>query len=146
MIQEKDVEIRGKKYVISKLPATVGREVLFLYPTSNLPKVGDYGKRQEVMLKLLSYVGIRLENGDVLQLKTRELVDNHVPDAESLLLLEKEMFAYNYDFFQNGEASTFFQKLEKLATKKGIEMLTTLLGRLSQAEKQPSKSLEKTTP
>ena len=146
MIQEKDVEIRGKKYVISKLPATVGREVLFLYPTSNLPKVGDYGKSQEVMLKLLSYVGIRLENGDVLQLKTRELVDNHVPDAESLLLLEKEMFAYNYDFFQNGEASTFFQKLEKLATKKGIEMLTTLLGRLSQAEKQPSKSLEKTTP
>jgi len=146
MINEKDIEIRGKKFVISKLPATVGREVLFLYPTSNIPKVGDYGKSQEVMLKLMSYVGVRLENGDVLQLKTKELVDNHVPDAETLILLEKEMFAYNYDFFQNGNASTFFQELEKRATKKGIEMLTTLLGRLSQAAKQPSESLEKTTP
>lgn len=88
----------------------------------------------------MSYVGVRLDNGEVLQLKTRELVDNHVPNAETLILLEKEMFNYNYDFFQNGNASTFLEGLEKRASKKGIEMLTGLLERLSQAEKQASKN------
>lgn len=140
MIDEKEIEVRGRKYIISKMPATVGREVMFLYPTSNIPKIGDYGKSEEIMLKLMSYVGVRLDNGEVLQLKTRELVDNHVPNAETLILLEKEMFNYNYDFFQNGNASTFLEGLEKRASKKGIEMLTGLLERLSQAEKQASKN------
>ena len=136
MIDEKDVEVRGKGYVISKLPATVAREILFLYPSSNIPKVGDYPTSERVMLLLMSYVGVRV-NDTVVPLRTKELVNNHVSDAETLLLLEKEMFKYNYDFFQNGNASTFLTILEKRATNKGIEILTTLLERLSQVAKQP---------
>lgn len=138
MIDEKEVEVRGRTYIISKLPATVGREVLFKYPTSNIPKIGDYAVSDEIMLKLMSYVAVVLPDGSNIQLKTRALVDNHIPDAESLLLLEKEMFKYNFDFFQNGNASAFLAGLEKRATQKGIGMLTTLLERLSQAGKQPS--------
>lgn len=139
MIDEKEIEVRGKNYIISKLPATVAREVLFLYPTSNLPKVGDYASSERVMLLLMSYVGVKI-NDALIPLKTKELVNNHVSDAETLLLLEKEMFKYNYDFFQSGNASTFLTQLEKRATSKGIEILTTLLERLSQAGKQPSMS------
>lgn len=138
MIEPKEIEIKGKKYVISKLPATVGREVLFKYPTSNLPKVGDYNVSQEIMLKLLSYTAVVLEDGRQIELNTQSLVDNHVPNAETLILLEKEMFMYNYDFFQNGTASAFLQALEKRAIQKGSEILTTLLAQLSHQAKQPS--------
>lgn len=138
MIEPKEIEIRGKKYVISKLPATVGREVLFKYPTSNLPKVGDYNVSHEIMLKLLSYTAVVLEDGRQIELNTQSLVDNHVPNAETLILLEKEMFMYNYDFFQNGTASAFLQALEKRAIQKGSEILTTLLAQLSHQVKQPS--------
>lgn len=138
MIEPKEIEIRGRKYIISKLPATVGREVLFKYPTSNIPKIGDYAVSQEIMLKLLSYVAVPLEDGRQIELNTQALVDNHVPNAETLILLEKEMFMYNYDFFQDGTASAFLTALEKRAIQKGSEILTTLLGHLSQAAKQPS--------
>lgn len=137
MIQPKEISINGKKFIISKLPATVGREVLFLYPTSNIPKVGDYKASQDIMLKLMSYVAVETADGKQVELKTQALVDNHIPNAETLILLEKEMFAYNFDFFTNGNASNFLKALEKRATQKGIEMLTTLLERLSQAGKQP---------
>lgn len=138
MIEPKEIDIRGRKYIISKLPATVGREVLFKYPTSNIPKIGDYAVSQEIMLKLMSYVAVPLEDGRQIELNTQALVDNHVPNAETLILLEKEMFMYNYDFFQNGTASAFLTALEKRATQKGSEILTTLLERLSAAAKQPS--------
>lgn len=138
MIEPKEVEVRGRKYIISKLPATVGREVMFMYPTSNIPKVGDYPSSQKIMLKLMSYVAVVLPDGRELQLTTEDLVNNHIPNAETLLMLEKEMFKYNFDFFQNGNASTFLQELEKRATQKGIGILTTLLERLSLAEKQRS--------
>lgn len=140
MIQPKEISINGKKFIISKLPATVGREVLFLYPTSNIPKVGDYKASQDIMLKLMSYVAVETADGTQVELKTQALVDNHIPNAETLILLEKEMFAYNFDFFTNGNASNFLKALEKRATQKGIGMLTTLLERLSQAGKQPSKN------
>ena len=138
MIEPKEIEIEGKKYIISKMPATVAREVLFKYPTSNLPKIGDYNVSQEIMLKLLSYTAVELPDGSQLELKTQTLVDNHVPSAKALILLEKEMFVYNYDFFQDGTASAFLQALEKRAIAKGSEILTTLLAHLSQAAKQPS--------
>lgn len=138
MIEPKEIEVRGKKYIISKLPATVGREVLFKYPTSNIPKIGDYAVSQEIMLKLMSYVSVVMPDGSELPLSTQTLVDNHVPSAEALILLEREMFMYNYDFFQNGNASAFLNALEKRAMEKGSEILTTLLARLSQAAKQPS--------
>lgn len=140
MIDEKEIEVRGRKYIISKVPATVGREILFKYPTSNIPKIGDYAASQDIMLKLMSYVQAVTPEGNRIELKTQTLVDNHIPNAETLILLEKEMFNYNFDFFHDGNASAFLNGLEKRATTKGIEILTTLLERLSQAGKQPSKS------
>lgn len=138
MIEPKEIEVKGKKYIISKMPATVAREVLFKYPTSNLPKIGDYAVSQEIMLKLMSYVAVVLDDGTELELKTQTLIDNHVPSAAALILLEKEMFVYNYDFFKDGTASAFLTALEKRAVAKGSEILTTLLGQLSQVAKQPS--------
>ena len=38
-----DLDGDEKTFIISRLPATVGREVLAKYPVANAPKLGDYG-------------------------------------------------------------------------------------------------------
>lgn len=136
MIDEKEININGKTYYISKLPATVGREVLYKYPTSLIPKIADYAANNEIMLKLLSFVEVDNGQGGRIALKTEALINNHVKSATDLIQLEREMFTYNFVFFTNGTASTFLQKLETSAVAKGTEILTILLDKLSQAAKQ----------
>lgn len=95
-----------KTYILSKFPAVQGREIVAKYPTSNLPKLGDYAVSEETMLKLMCYVGVSV--GDkVLQLTTRELVNNHVTDWETLAKIELAMMEYNCSFFQKGTLSDF---------------------------------------
>lgn len=139
MIEEKRITVKGKEFVISKLPATVGREVLFKYGTSNIPKVGNYATSEEIMLKLMQYVGVYVD-GRLIELKTQELVNNHVPDATTLILLEKEMMSYNFDFFTKEKTSAFFAQLNKLVEQRGTEILTALLDKLSPKVKQRFKS------
>lgn len=130
MIEPKKVVIEGKEYMISKFPATVGREIITQYPMSNLPKLGDYKVSHELMLKVMSYVAVEV-NGQTLQLSTEALVNNHVQNGTALMKLEKEMFAYNFDFFTNGDLSTFLTNVETIAGEKATGILTSLLGKLS---------------
>lgn len=136
MIQPKEIIINDKEFTISKVPATVGREILFLYPVSNIPKIGDYPHSEEAMMKFMSYVAVKKPDGSLLQLSTKALIDNHVPDAITLVKLEYEMFKYNFDFFFNTDASTFYQKFEQTAMEKATKMLTGLLEQLSKMGKQ----------
>lgn len=110
-----------KDFVLSKFPAIAGREIVSQYPLSAIPKLGDYKVNEEIMLKLLSYVGVEIGTGSPLPLNTRALVDNHVPDFEALMRLEAAMLEYNCSFFQNGKVSTFFEaiamKAQALITK-----------------------------
>lgn len=135
MIKEKEIEVRGRKFTISKLPATVGREVLFKYSTSNMPKIGDYATSDYIMKKLLSYVAVNVD-GRQIQLTTEDLINNHIPDAETLILLEKEMFKYNYSFFTDGKASGFLAMLAERVDTKTTEMLTLFLDKLLAMAKQ----------
>lgn len=119
MIKPKEVTAKNfdgqeKAFVISKLPATVGREILAKYPVSNIPKLGEYQASEEAMLKLMSYVGVPIDGRDEpLQLTTRTLVENHIEDAEQLLRLEMAMMEYNFSFFGKGGTSTFLEGLIK---------------------------------
>lgn len=53
------------------------------------------------MLKLMAYVAIETPNGPVM-LVTPELVNNHVPDFETLLKIEWAMMEYNCSFSGTG--------------------------------------------
>ena len=141
MIEEKKVEIDGKEFVISKLPATVGREILYKYTSAgkNILTDGSYAVSEEVMLKLMSYVGVYVDNR-LVEFKTAEIINNHVKSAMTLLKLEKEMWSYNFDFFTPDKISTFFSKLNDLMEHKTTEILTDLLGKLSQTAKQVTKN------
>jgi len=144
MLEPKDITIKtqagaDKVYILSKFPAVAGREIVAKYPLSGMPKIGDYGVNEETMLKLMAYVAVKTEAGEQ-ALTTRALVDNHVPDWETLARLEVAMMEYNCSFFGNGRASTFFegiaQKLPALIQK----ILTDSLRQSLEKSSPPSKS------
>lgn len=125
---EKEIDLPGggtKTFILSKFPAVAGREIITQYPTSATPKIGSYALNEELMFKLLTYVAVPMPDGTQLRLTTRALVDNHVPDFETLMKLEWEMMKYNCSFFRDGRMSGF---LEMLTAKAQQLILSTLTG------------------
>ena len=110
MIEPKEIEIDGKTFILSKFPAIAGREIVARYTSSALPKLGDYKINEEIMHKIMCYVGVKLnDKAPPLMLTTAALIDNHTKSWETLGKLEVAMMEYNCSFFRNGRISTFFQ-------------------------------------
>jgi len=141
--QEKEIETGDgttRVYIISKFPAVQGREIVTQYPLTGLPKIGEYKTNEALMLKLMAYVGVPQDNGNVLELKTEALVNNHVPDFETLMRLEMAMMEYNCSFFRDGRLSASFGAIAEKALK---SIMSTLMGSLrqsSQSDTPPSQS------
>ena len=93
----------------------------------------QYNENEKIMLKALSYVERIIEDGSTIRLTTAALVDNHVPDAECLMRLEKELLQHNFSFFEKFLSSVssggFMQNLVKL-------IMSTLTHSLQQSSKQ----------
>jgi len=146
MLYPKDLELKTaagveKTFVLTKFPATVGREIVAKYPTANLPKLGDYGVSEATMLRLMAHVGVRLDGRDEPQmLNTRALVDNHAEDWETLARLEWAMLEYNCSFFANGLNSDTLTGLVEKARPWISQMWTALSAQSSPAAKPPSES------
>lgn len=127
LIEPKEFSVKTLKgdtrtYIISRLPASVGRKIVTQYPVTATPKVGNYGDNEALMQLLLSYVAVKVEGRmDPMQLETMALIDNHIPDYETLMHVEFAMMDYNTSFFASGKASTFFEglaaKVQALITK-----------------------------
>jgi len=133
-----------KTYVLSRFPAIAGREIIANYPLTAIPKAADYKSNEEIMLKLMTFVGVYIGD-NVQQLLTRALVDNHVPDYETLVKLEIAMLQYNTSFLKGGEISTFLSGIAKKAVVSISPMLTPLLAQLSEAVKQRSENYKRNT-
>ncbi len=151
MLEPKEVTLKTqnegeKTYVLSKFPAIAGREIIAKYPLSGLPKLGDYKVNEETMFKLMKYVSAKTSNGNLQALKTRELIDNHVPDWETLARIEVEMMGYNCSFFQQGKISNFLDIIKANATQLISSTLTDSLAQLLRTEKQASKNSKQSTP
>jgi len=135
-----------KTYVLSKFPCIPGREIISKYPLSALPRVGDYAVNEQTMLKLMSYVAVPTANGSMLRLSTAELVNNHVPDWETLARIEVEMLKYNTSFFGRVEILGVLETLTKRYLVSISPMLKGLLLQLSQVIKQASNNSKQNTP
>jgi hypothetical protein len=128
-------------YILSMFPCIAGREITAKYPLSAIPKLGDYAVNEEVMLKLMSFVGVPIEGrAEPLQLTTKALVENHVPDWETLARIELAMLEMNCSFFRDGRALDFLTSTAQKGQEWISSMLIRLLAQLSKAEKQPSKN------
>lgn len=126
-------------YILSNFDAVNGREIIALYPTSGLPKVGDYAVNKAIMLKLMSYVAVNV-NGQQLRLETEALVNNHVPDWETLAKIEMAMMEKNCSFFRNGRSWDFLENFSQTILQKISEILILSSAQLSPMEKPPSTS------
>lgn len=133
-----------RNFILSDFPAVQGREIISKYPVSILPKIGDYAVSEEIMLKLMSFVAAVVD-GKKIRLVTRELVDNHCGDAETLIKIEMAMMEKNCSFFRKGTASGFLEGIVLKALVKISEILTPLSAQSSPAEKQPSMNSEQST-
>lgn len=132
------IKFEGEEYKfnISKLPATVAREIISKYPVSNMPKLGDYKVSEETMLKLISYTE-RVYDDRVQPLTSKTLIDNHVPSWEILVQLEAYMLDYNCSFFDIGKVLNSLKEWKALAQPKNIKTLMDSLVQLLQAAGQP---------
>lgn len=139
MIEPKELPLNGKTYLISKFPAIQGREIVAKYPLSAMPKLGDYAVNEETMLKLMAFVAVQTDNGP-LMLTTKGLVNNHVPDWETLAKIEMAMLEYNCSFFGNGGASTLFEGFAKKLQASISQMLMDLSAQSSKQSKPRSRS------
>ncbi len=145
LLEPKETVINGKTYILSKFPAIAGREIITQYPISATPKLGDYEVNKRIMLKIMSFVGIPGSGNQSMQLTTEELVNNHVPDWETLMKLEWEMMEYNCSFFREGRVSSFLDSLAETLPDWITKMLTRLLPQLSEADKPHGENSKKST-
>lgn len=151
MLEPIDVQITTLKgdertYIISKFPAIAGREIVAKYPLTALPKVGEYVGNEQVMLQLMTYVSIRLSSGAEQALTTKALIDNHVPDWETLVKIEIEMMKYNTSFFQQGVVSGFLKTIGQNFLASITPTLIPSLLQLSEQVKLRLKNLKPNTP
>ena len=139
LLSPKEIEINGKTYILSKFPAVAGREIITQYVASGIPKIGDYKVNEEMMLKLMCYVAVPMQNGTPLPLNNRMLIDNHVcgEDAwETLGKIEIAMMEYNCSFFRNGRISTFFDDFARKLPAWITKISMALSAQSSQTTKQ----------
>jgi hypothetical protein len=117
-----------KAFILSDFPAVAGREILTQYPVTGMPKLGEYKSNEQIMFKLMSFVGVEVEGRvEPLRLTTAALIDNHIPDPETLMRVEYAMLQRNCSFFRNGKGSDFFGRLLKDAVGKLMSTLTASL-------------------
>jgi hypothetical protein len=141
LLEPKEITVKTqsgveKTFIISKFPAIAGREIITKYPVSNMPKVGDYSVSEETMLKLMAFVAVPIADATPQPLSNRALVDNHIPDWETLCKIEAAMLEYNCSFFGNGLALNFFQGIAQKAQALITQTLTDLSAQSSAKEKQ----------
>lgn len=130
-----DASGKVRTFLISKFPAIAGRKIISRYPTTNMPKVGDYVQSEEIMLELMAFVAVPMEAGEPLRLSSRALVDNHVGDWETLAKVEWAMLEYNCSFFKGGLNSDFLESI----SQKGVTWITRTLMPLLERSLRPAK-------
>lgn len=145
VIEEREITISGingqeKRFYISKVPATIGREILAKYPISAMPKLGEYQVNEDIMLKMINYTWVIIDENKLIRLSNKALIDNHCTDWEMLAKLEMAMLEYNTSFFANGKISkvlnNYVEKIPELVTK----ILMDFSQQLQNQGKQPSKN------
>ena len=116
LIEPKEITITTqngveKVFVLSKIPyMSGGREICSQFIPSALPKVGEYALNEALSLKMMGFIAAKSQD-TLIRLQTRELVNNHVPDFQTGLRLEKEMLEYNFGFFDQAKVQKFLTEV-----------------------------------
>jgi hypothetical protein len=147
MLETKELILGDKVYILSKFPAMAGREIMTQYPLTAIPKIGEYKSNEELAMKMLCFVSVRLpQNNQLLALSNKDLINNHVANWEDLLKLEYAMVEYNFTFLRDGKISNFLDSIVEKLPAWALKISTLLSPQSSTQEKRPSKNSKKVTP
>jgi hypothetical protein len=135
LLAPKEVTINGCRFLISRMPCMTAQEVIVRIPAGILPLINQYTISEEMVVKMLSCCQRMYDDKPNVPLISKEIINNHVPDFDTLLQLENECLKYNYDFFNQGKVLTFLAKALSHAESRLSGILTDLLDKLLQAEK-----------
>lgn len=124
LLEPKEVEIDGQKFLISKMPCTVGQKVLVNLPQGFIPIFSEFTKYEQYIYEMLSYCQRVYDDKDNVPLTTKAIIDNHVNSVETLLKLEWHCIEHNYGFFApervapllNGKLSKYHFNLTEILT------------------------------
>ena len=102
-MEEKVLELEGKRVFIKPAPATVGYEVALRYRgaiDNNDPKC-----LQECLYELLKYCELDLGDGRTVKLDNKQIINQHFHNPQTLIKLQEETMAVNYGFLVNDTPS-----------------------------------------
>lgn len=141
---------REKIFLLSKMPATDGLEVMMRYPSNVisaavLPKLAEWETIKGLQSTIMKYVGVN--TGNIVQrLTNQDLIDNHCPDWKTLGTLIVEEVKYNNGFFRDGKAFNFFEEAFRMFLQKISEIYIQSSEQLSPTTKPASTNSEQSTP
>ncbi len=115
LIQTKEIEVGGKRFLLSKINPVDSRDCMMEYMASITDGADmSLGSSEKTLLKILPFVCVK--TGEIwTRLETKELVNSHVTDVFDLISLEMQMVEYNWSFFGQGKTSAFSEMLKKNA-------------------------------
>jgi hypothetical protein len=137
LIEPEERIIKGKTFILSKFPASHGREIIACYGKSLIEKLADYKENERSMLKLMSFVAVPTGPTSIL-LNNEKIINSHVPSWEMLIEIEMEMLDYNCSFFQLGRIWNSLKDIVQNFDQKNLKTSTDLSEQLSQINKQLS--------
>ena len=145
LIKPKDIECTSVDgdvitYRISRFPATDAREIITGYLKAATPNSGDYNASKALMKKLMSYVAAINANGDEIRLRSESLINNHVPDFDTLATIEHQTLEYNSNFFNIGKISQSLNQFEGMVKQLITKTSTHSSEQSSAKAEQPSTS------
>ena len=115
----KDLDGVERTYRIGRFPALIGLDIIAKVPSNVATLSKQLPHLRQLVLQMCQYVAvdIPLDAGGTHEqrLTTGDLVDNHVPDGQTLLHLCFEIMRHNTSFFGSGDQSVLDFLLAKLA-------------------------------
>lgn len=141
-----DMDGRERHYVVHRIPYMEGREIFSQFFTTDAPQTGDYKENERLSEKMFQYVAVVLDDGKELLLKTRDLINNHVPDYMTGMKLEKAMVEHNVGFDIAGEIHDTQQALSSSLNLFLSRMLTQWQAASSEPGSAPSANSGPSTP
>lgn len=110
LIDKKDVEVEGRKFFISRIPAVQAQKI-FLAAFGALSNKAMSSLPPAMMEELLTYCGTYNKEGAEVQFVNPEVTNMFVTDVFQLLLLEHEMVRYNFGFLFDGRGEELANRL-----------------------------------
>jgi len=103
VLEPKEIELDGKRYIIHKFPAWSGVHLVGKIPLAVDFTHPDEELRQKVWADVFRYIAVPIAKGTPLFLTTEALIDNHVKGWPQMLKLMKMIAEYNDGFLDDGK-------------------------------------------